>query len=106
MQSIMSDTIKMTPKEIAAHVGAALDLNVTPKACRCFWRSHVEALGGTVGIDTPGSGARYDFEVTPADLDAIVQAYARRRRTNNAMTVSASAWLPPADEATDDGASV
>ena len=69
-------------------------LDVDAKAFRSFWRAMTRKRGGTVGVDTPGSGKRYSFSV-PTDeamrsayFDAMRSAYATHRRTNNAQTVS------------------
>ena len=74
-------------------------IDVDAKAFRSFWRAMIEKRGGTVGVDTPGSGKRYTFNVPTDDamraayFDAMRAAYDRHRRTNNGQTVDASMVL-------------
>ena len=84
----------MTAPEMAHAIG------VNPKAFRSFVRSQVERAGGVVGVNTPGSGARYRFEnVTDATIEQVRAQYASHRRTNNSMVIDLGAIMP-----TDDGA--
>jgi hypothetical protein len=74
----------MTASEVADAIG------VTPKAFRSFWRAMVRKSGGAVGADTPGSGKRYVFNVTDADLERIASQYASHRRTNGGVVADLS----------------
>jgi hypothetical protein len=78
------------------------ELNVDPKAFRSFYRSIVRSNGGKVGVNTPGSGKRYAFDLddstahNDAERAALVDAYIdgwriaynSHRKTNNANKVS------------------
>ena len=92
----------MTAKEMADAIG------VNAKAFRSFWRSYTEANGGVVGIDTPGSGARYIFEgVTDDSIEIMRALYSSHRRTNNAKSIDLSALFGTvADDAADDDGTV
>ena len=90
----------MTAKEMADAIG------VNAKAFRSFWRSFTESRGGTVGIDTPGSGARYIFEnVTDEYVATMRDLYASHRRTNNAKVTDLSAIFGAPDASPDDATS-
>lgn len=72
----------MSASEIADYIG------VSAKAFRSFMRSHVKSQGGTVGVETPGSGARYRFECDDADLESWATLYRAHRKTNNTLTIA------------------
>src|SRR5580765_3423848 len=78
------EVFTLTATELADAIGVA------PKAFRSFVRSNVRLQGGKVGVDTPGSGKRYVFNVTQSEIDAIGAAYASHRRTNGAVAFDAA----------------
>jgi hypothetical protein len=70
----------LTATELADEIG------VHPKAFRSFYRSYAKRNG----LATPGSGARYRFNVTEADIAAWSAEYHAHRKANNALTVDGS----------------
>jgi hypothetical protein len=71
------EVFAMTATELADEIG------VHPKAFRSFYRSYAKRNG----LATPGSGARYKFNVTEADIAAWSAEYHAHRKSNNALTV-------------------
>jgi hypothetical protein len=81
----------MSAKDIASELGT------DPKRFRRFVRAHMRALGGTVGVDTPGQGGRYAFD--SSELDAIRDAFNAWSLTRNALLIS---FALDVDDASDD----
>jgi hypothetical protein len=80
IESVDLDVMMLTATELADEIG------VHPKAFRSFYRSYAKRHG----LVTPGSGSRYRFAVTQADIAAWAIEYASHRKSNNAITVSGS----------------
>jgi hypothetical protein len=78
IESTDLETMMLTATELADEIG------VNPKAFRSFYRSYAKRNG----LSTPGSGARYRFAVTEADIAAWSIEYHAHRKANNALTVS------------------
>lgn len=58
-------------KGLTAALGSPSD-----KATRRFVRTSVKMAGGSVGTDTPGSGGRYAFTLTAAEIEALRERFA------------------------------
>ena len=76
------DVDNMTARALTA-TELADEIGVNPKAFRSFYRSYAKRNG----LSTPGSGARYKFNVTDADIAAWSLEYHAHRKSNNALTV-------------------
>lgn len=62
---------KMSAKAVAAELGT------DAKTFRAFVRRYVERSGGAIGVDTPGRGGTYTFDVDA--IDVIRDAFNARR---------------------------
>ena len=82
----VSEPIESTDLEVRAMTATELadEIGVNPKAFRSFYRSYAKRNG----LATPGSGARYKFNVNDADIAAWSAEYHAHRKSNNALTVS------------------
>lgn len=66
--SPVESAVSMTSAQVAEAIGT------DAKTLRRFMRSTIKAQGGTVGVETPGSGGRYAF--TSSNLDTIKRRFA------------------------------